>query len=73
MGYEWQQVSIVFGVSVDMVEQSPVLKARFKPDLSRKRLIYKPSHICGPHAHAVATVESCKGGKRSGPCVADYA
>ena len=25
-----------------MVEQSPALKARFKPVLSQKRLIYKP-------------------------------
>src|SRR5699024_4572101 len=37
-----QQASIVFDVAVDMVEQSPALKARFKPVLSQKRLIYKP-------------------------------
>lgn len=37
-----QQASIVFDVAVDMVEQSPALKARIKPILSQKRLVYKP-------------------------------
>ncbi len=37
-----QQASIVFDVAVDMVEQCPALKARIKPVLSQKRLIYKP-------------------------------
>lgn len=37
-----QQASIVFDVAVEMVEQNPSLKARFKPILSQKRLIYKP-------------------------------
>ncbi|MDL2317723.1 terminase large subunit [Eubacteriales bacterium OttesenSCG-928-A19] len=37
-----QQASIVFDVAVSMVEQSPALKARIKPVLSQKRLIYKP-------------------------------
>ena len=37
-----QQASIVFDVAVDMVEQCPALKARIKPVLSQKRLVYKP-------------------------------
>lgn len=37
-----QQASIVFDVAVQMVEQSPALKAKIKPLLSQKRLIYKP-------------------------------
>lgn len=37
-----QQASIVFDVAVEMVEQCPSLKARIKPVLSQKRLIYKP-------------------------------
>jgi phage terminase large subunit-like protein len=37
-----QQASIVFDVAVDMVDQCPALKARFKPILSQKRLVYKP-------------------------------
>jgi phage terminase large subunit-like protein len=37
-----QQASIVFDVAVEMVEQCPALKARIKPMLSQKRLIYKP-------------------------------
>lgn len=37
-----QQASIVFDVAVQMVEQCPPLKARIKPLLSQKRLIYKP-------------------------------
>lgn len=39
-----QQASIVFDVAVQMVEQNPALKARIKPRLSQKRLIYKPLH-----------------------------
>jgi DNA-binding GntR family transcriptional regulator len=38
-----QQASIVFDVAVDMVEQSPALKKRIKPVLSRKRLVYMPT------------------------------
>jgi phage terminase large subunit-like protein len=37
-----QQASIVFDVAVQMVEQNPALKARIKPLISQKRLIYKP-------------------------------
>jgi phage terminase large subunit-like protein len=37
-----QQASIVFDVAVEMVEQCPALKARIKPVLSQKRLVYKP-------------------------------
>ena len=37
-----QQASIVFDVAVQMVEQCPALKARIKPILSQKRLVYKP-------------------------------
>ena len=37
-----QQASIVFDV-VDMVEQSPALKKRIKPVLSKKRLVYMPT------------------------------
>ena len=37
-----QQASIVFDVAADMVDQCPPLKARIKPVLSQKRLIYKP-------------------------------
>ncbi|MHB1453931.1 MAG: terminase large subunit [Saccharofermentanales bacterium] len=37
-----QQASIVFDVAVEMVEQCPALKARIKPILSQKRLVYKP-------------------------------
>jgi phage terminase large subunit-like protein len=37
-----QQASIVFDVAVDMVDQCPALKARIKPVLSQKRLVYKP-------------------------------
>jgi phage terminase large subunit-like protein len=37
-----QQASIVFDVAVEMVEQCPALKARIKPILSQKRLIYLP-------------------------------
>ena len=37
-----QQASIVFDVAVQMVEQSPALKSRFKILRSQKRLIYKP-------------------------------
>jgi phage terminase large subunit-like protein len=37
-----QQASIVFDVAVQMVEQCPPLKARIKPVLSQKRLVYKP-------------------------------
>ena len=45
-GY-WQQVpqvSIVFDVAVDMVEQCPALKKRIKPVMSVKRLVYKPAN-----------------------------
>jgi phage terminase large subunit-like protein len=38
-----QQASIVFDVAVDMVDQSPALKKRIKPVLSRKRLVYMPT------------------------------
>ena len=38
-----QQASIVFDVAVDMVGQSPALRKRFKPVLSRKRLVYMPT------------------------------
>jgi phage terminase large subunit-like protein len=38
-----QQASIVFDVAVDMVEQSPALKKRIKPVLSKKRLVYMPT------------------------------
>ncbi len=38
-----QQASIVFDVAVDMVGQSPALKKRIKPVLSRKRLVYMPT------------------------------
>ena len=38
-----QQASIVFDVAVDMVNQSPALKKRIKPILSRKRLVYMPT------------------------------
>ena len=41
-----QQASIVFDVAVDMVEQCPALKARIKPVLSQKRLVYKPLGSC---------------------------
>lgn len=34
------QASIVFDVAVDMVEQCPSLKARVKPIISQKRLVY---------------------------------
>ena len=37
-----QQASIVFDVAADMVDQCAPLKARIKPVLSQKRLIYKP-------------------------------
>ena len=37
-----QQASIVFDVACGMVEQCPALKARIKPVLSQKRLIYRP-------------------------------
>ena len=37
-----QQASIVFDVACDMVEQCPALRARIKPMISQKRLIYKP-------------------------------
>ena len=37
-----QQASIVFDVACGMVEQCPALKARIKPVLSQKRLVYKP-------------------------------
>lgn len=37
-----QQASIVFDVACDMVEQSPALRARIKPTISQKRLLYKP-------------------------------
>lgn len=37
-----QQASIVFDVAVAMVEQCSALKARIKPILSQKRLVYKP-------------------------------
>ena len=37
-----QQASIVFDVACGMVEQCPALKARIKPLISQKRLIYKP-------------------------------
>ena len=37
-----QQASIVFDVAVQMVEQCPSLKARIKPVISQKRLIFKP-------------------------------
>ena len=33
----------MFDVAVDMVEQSPALKKRIKPVLSRKRLVYMPT------------------------------
>lgn len=36
------QASIVFDVATDMVEQCPSLKARIKPILSQKRLVYAP-------------------------------
>ncbi|OIJ17364.1 terminase [Anaerobacillus alkalilacustris] len=39
-----QQASIVFDVAVEMVEQSPALKKRFKPVMSMKRLVYKPTN-----------------------------
>ncbi|WP_366923865.1 terminase large subunit [Metallumcola ferriviriculae] len=39
-----QQASIVFDVAVDMVDQSPALKKRFKPVMSVKRLVYKPTN-----------------------------
>jgi phage terminase large subunit-like protein len=38
-----QNASIVFDVAVDMVEQSPALKKRIKPVLSKKRLVYMPT------------------------------
>ena len=38
-----QQASIVFDVAVDMVDQSPALRKRIKPVLSRKRLVYMPT------------------------------
>lgn len=38
-----QQASIVFDVAVEMVEQSPALKKRIKPVMSRKRLVYLPT------------------------------
>lgn len=37
-----QQASIVFDVAAQMVEQCPALKARIKPVMSQKRLVYKP-------------------------------
>jgi len=37
-----QQASIVFDVACGMVEQCPALRARIKPIMSQKRLIYKP-------------------------------
>lgn len=37
-----QQASIVFDVAVQMVEQNPALKSRIKPQISKKRLVYKP-------------------------------
>lgn len=37
-----QQASIVFDVACEMVEQCPALRARIKPMLSQKRLVYKP-------------------------------
>ncbi len=39
-----QQASIVFDVAVDMIDQSPALKKRFKPIMSVKRLVYKPTN-----------------------------
>ncbi|MTI84825.1 MAG: terminase large subunit [Firmicutes bacterium] len=39
-----QQASIVFDVAVDMVDQSPALKKRFKPVMSVKRLVYAPTN-----------------------------
>jgi hypothetical protein len=50
-----QQASIVFDVAVDMVEQSPALKKRIKPVLSRKRLVYMPTgsfyQVLSPEAY----------------------
>lgn len=37
-----QQASIVFDVACGMVEQCPALRARIKPVMSQKRLVYKP-------------------------------
>ena len=37
-----QQASIVFDVACGMVEQCPALRARIKPMISQKRLVYKP-------------------------------
>lgn len=39
-----QQASIVFDVAVDMVDQCPALKKRFKPVMSVKRLVYQPTN-----------------------------
>ncbi len=39
-----QQASIVFDVAVEMVDQSPALRKRFKPVMSMKRLVYKPTN-----------------------------
>jgi len=38
-----QQASIVFDVAVAMVDQCPPLKKHFKPIMSVKRLVYKPT------------------------------
>jgi len=38
-----QQASIVFDVAVDVVDQSPALRKRCKPILSRRRLVYMPT------------------------------
>ena len=61
-----QQASIVFDVAVEMVEQCPALKARIKPILSQKRLVYKPLNknslplICLMQSFCTIKPSNCK-------------